>query len=102
MNILFLQAAPAPGQDDGMITMLFLAVGMIVFYFFIIRPQNKAQKDQKNFIDSMVKGKKVVTSGGIHGTIMDVQNDIVTLMIAPKTNITVQKHMISKELSDTL
>ena len=100
-HLLFLQTTP-PGQDDGFITMIFLAVGIAVFYFFIMRPQAKAQKDQKNFIDSMTKGKKVITSGGIHCTIMEVDNDKVTLMIASKTNIVVQKHMISKELTDTL
>ena len=100
-HLLFLQTPP-PGQDDGFITMIFLAVGIAVFYFFIMRPQAKAQKDQKNFIDSMTKGKKVITNGGIHGTIMEVDNDKVTLMIASKTNIVVQKHMISKELTDTL
>ena len=102
MHTLLLQTATTPRQDDGFITMIFLAIGIAVFYFFIMRPQAKAQKDQKNFVDSMTKGKKVITSGGIHGTIMEVNDDKVTLMIAAKTNIVVQKHMISKELTDTL
>jgi preprotein translocase subunit YajC len=71
----------------------------IVFYFFMIRPQQKKQKDQKKFIEELKKGDMVVTVGGIHGKIVD-QNDVsVTLDIDRGTKIKFEKSSISLESS---
>ncbi len=80
-------------------TTLFLMGGMIlVFYFFMIRPQAKKAKDQKAFISNMQKGDKIVTIAGIHGTINKV-NDDGTLMLetSPGSYIKIERSAISME-----
>lgn len=74
-----------------------MAIGIGIFYFFMIRPSIKEQKSQKNFIDTVKKGNKVVTIGGIHGTVVSSEEDTLTLLIAPKTVITVQRGSISQD-----
>lgn len=72
-NILLQAAAPQKGMDY---TSLILFGGIIiVFYFFMIRPQQKKAKDQKVFRDSVKKGDAVVTIGGLHGKVSSVEND---------------------------
>lgn len=75
----------------------FMLIGMAVFYFFMIRPSVKEQKEQKTFSDSLKKGSKVITAGGIHGTISAIDETQISLLIAPKTVITVQRGSISLE-----
>ena len=71
----------------------------IVFYFFMIRPQQKKQKDQKKFIEELKKGDMVVTIGGIHGKIVDQNDTSVTLDIDRGTKIKFEKSSISLESS---
>ena len=100
-NLFFLwqTAAPDAGAEAGSNPFLlpFMAIGIGIFYFFMIRPSIKEQKAQKNFTDSLKKGNKVVTIGGIHGTIASVEEGVLTLLIAPKTVITVQRGSISQD-----
>ena len=79
---------------------LFLLILMfVIFYFLLIRPQQKKVKQHKEMIASLRKGDKVVTAGGIHGTISNVSDNTVTVEIAPKVRIKVQKGSISYILS---
>jgi preprotein translocase subunit YajC len=90
---IFLQA-PGGGSMN-----IILMVGMIVvFYFFMIRPQAKKAKQQKEFINQMQKGDKIVTIAGIHGTINKV-NDDGTLMLetSPGSYIKIERSSISME-----
>lgn len=66
-----------------------------IFYFLLIRPQQKKMKEQKTFIDNLQKGDKVVTSGGVHGKITGLTDTIVTLEIADKVRIKVTRSQIS-------
>lgn len=75
----------------------FMAIGIGIFYFFMIRPSIKEQKEQKSFTEALKKGAKVVTIGGLHGVIASVEEDTLTLLIAPKTVITVQRGSISQD-----
>ena len=102
MNPLFvlLQNAAAPGTP-GMQSLIFLVLIIVVFYFFMIRPQVKKQKESKNYRDSLSKGDKVLTSGGIYGKITDVKETTVTLEIADNTIVKVDKTAIVKDASDT-
>jgi len=70
-----------------------------VFYFFMIRPQQKKQKQQKKFIEELKKGDTVVTIGGIHGKIVDQNETSVTLDIDRGTKIKFDKTSISLESS---
>jgi preprotein translocase subunit YajC len=67
----------------------------IVFYFLLIRPQKKMQNEHKSMVASLKKNDEVVTSGGIHGTIMNVKEGTVTLKVDDNVKIEVSKNSIS-------
>ncbi|MEM7382760.1 MAG: preprotein translocase subunit YajC [Bacteroidota bacterium] len=70
----------------------------LVFYFFMIRPQQRRQKEYQEFLEQIKKGESVVTIGGIHGTIYEVTADLVTLEIDKKgSKLTIAKGAISIE-----
>ncbi|MFC2090698.1 preprotein translocase subunit YajC [Bacteroidota bacterium] len=102
MNSLFilLQEAATPGKP-GMQSLIFLVLIIVVFYFFMIRPQVKKQKEMTSYRSSLAKGDKVLTSGGIYGRITDVKDTTVTLEIADNTIVKVDKTAIVKDVSDT-
>ena len=89
MSILLQDAAAAQGQGWGNI--IFIVALVAIFYFFMIRPQSKRQKEIKKFRDSLKQGDKVITAGGIHGKIKNVKENTVTLEVADGMNITVEK-----------
>jgi preprotein translocase subunit YajC len=76
-----------------------LIVGMIViFYFFLIRPQSKRAKEHRELVSGLAKGDEVVTSGGILGKVNKVSDDYVTIEIAGNVEIKLQKHAVSATL----
>ncbi|BDD00179.1 preprotein translocase subunit YajC [Persicobacter psychrovividus] len=91
-DLLFFQA----GEPASMIPqiLMFVAIGF-VFYFFMVRPQQKKQKEQKSFIDAIKKGDNVVTIGGIHGRVVDMTANTVTLEVSRGTAMTFEKSAIS-------
>ena len=68
---------------------------LVVFYFLIIRPQQQQQKRRQALLDSLKKGDRVITVGGIHGEITDVKGDVITLRIADKVEIRLQRAGVS-------
>ena len=92
MSILLQNTAAAEGNGWGNI--IFIIALVAIFYFFMIRPQSKRQKEIKKFRDSLKQGDKVITAGGIHGKIKNVKENTVTLEIADGMNITVEKTSI--------
>ena len=108
MNFLtfFLQVAEgaadaaAPKQGGGLSFILMLVLIFVVMYFFMIRPQQKKQKEMNKFRDSLKKGDKVVTVGGIYGTVNDVKGNRVSLDIDKNVTITVDKASLVKDYSD--
>ncbi|SNS34012.1 preprotein translocase subunit YajC [Anaerovirgula multivorans] len=87
-----------PANFGGLIIPLgFLAI----FYFLIIRPQQKREKKTKNMRNSLKVGDKVVTIGGIHGSILKIKDDILTIEIgADKTKLTIAKWAVGNVLND--
>lgn len=77
---IFLQAAEAP-QGSGWSTLLFMGGFFAIFYFFMIRPQMKRAKEQKKFQEGVKVGDKVMSSGGIHGEVIEVDERTVVLKI---------------------
>lgn len=71
----------------------------IVFYFFMIRPQQKKQKDQKKFINEIKKGDSVVTIGGLHGKVYALDEETVTVEVDKSTKIKFERTAISLEAS---
>lgn len=71
-----------PAAPPPFVQFLPLAAIFVIFYFLLIRPQQKRQKEQENMIKAIVKGDEVVTSGGLHGRVTGVTDDVLTLEIA--------------------
>lgn len=96
-------AAPA-GSAPSLINALFLPVMLIVvFYFLLIRPQQKKQKEHRAMIEALTVGTEVVTGGGVLGKITEVGEQFVTLEIADKVHVKVQRHSIGAVLpKDTI
>jgi preprotein translocase subunit YajC len=97
-------AAPAAGQQPAggstwgfwlMIILMF-----VVMWFFMIRPQRKQQKELEAFRSGLKKGDKVVTAGGIYGTIADIQENSVLIKVDGETKLRVSKNAIQKDYSD--
>ena len=95
-----LQAA-AQQQGGGWTMWIMLALIFVVMWFFMIRPQKKQQKELQNFRDSLAKGDKVVTIGGIFGTIVEVKDDTVLMEVDNGVKIRVSKQALVKDFTDT-
>ena len=100
-ELLLLQDLGGPG-NAGMINFIMIGLMILIFWFFLIRPQNKKQKEQNQFISELKKGDEIVTSSGILGRVNKIEEHIVTLEVGTKTYIRVTKNAISKELSETV
>jgi preprotein translocase subunit YajC len=100
-NLNIILNAPAQKGGDLTQTIIFMGLIFIVFYFFMVRPQQKKLKNQKKFVDEMKKGDYVITNGGIHGKIDSI--DEKTLVINSEgTRLKIEKSAISSELSAAL
>lgn len=75
---------------------------IVVFYFFMIRPQMKKAKDHKKYVDELKKGDKVITTSGIHGKIVDVNETTFVVEVDSGTKIRFEKSSISLEASKAL
>jgi preprotein translocase subunit YajC len=97
MTQILLQA-----QQGGTFQLVMLGGIILVFWFFMIRPQAKKAKEQKKFIDDIQKGDKVVTIAGIHGTVNKVNEDnTIQLEVSPGSYLKIEKSSISLEWSKT-
>jgi preprotein translocase subunit YajC len=72
-----------------------LVLMFAIFYFLLIRPQQKKAKQHKAMLAAVRKGDKVITSGGLHGEVTGVTDDVVTMEIAPKVRVKVSKGSIA-------
>lgn len=83
------------GQEGSAISQIaFIGLIFVVFYFFMIRPQMKKQKTEKKFRKNLQKGDKVVTIGGIFGTIISMNEETVTLQVAENIKLKFDKNAI--------
>ncbi len=95
--IVLQQTAKSPNPLTSLLP-LFLII--IVFYFFMIRPQMNKQKELKNYRNSLQKNDKIITTGGIYGKITDIKDNTVTVEIADNLRIKVDKNAILKDPGD--
>ena len=79
--------------------MLFLLI-IVVFYFFMIRPQMKRQKELRKYRDSLKKGDKIITTGGIYGKVSEVKDTYITVDIADGVTIKIDKSAVIMDMSD--
>jgi preprotein translocase subunit YajC len=90
-------APPAGGGEPSPIASLLpFALMFLVLYLLILRPQMKKQKQQQQMIDELEKGDQVVTSGGIHGLIQNIKDDIIVLKIAENVKIELSRSAVSR------
>ncbi len=96
---LLLFAPPVAGQaaPNPLIQIVPLVLIFVVFYFFMIRPQQKKQKDREKVLDSLKRGDKVVTIGGVHGTVagIDTEKKTVLVQVSDSTKITFDRTAIA-------
>jgi preprotein translocase subunit YajC len=100
--IVQILAQATEGPMGGYTQIIFFVGIALVFYFFMIRPQQKKQKDQKKFIQEIKKGDSVVTIGGLHGKVYSMDEATLVLDIDGKgTKVTFEKSSVSLEASKT-
>jgi preprotein translocase subunit YajC len=101
MNYLLMgQTAPGAAPANPIMTFLPMILIIVVFYFFMIRPQMKKQKEVAAFRNSLAKGDKVVTTGGIYGKIIELKDNYVLLQVDDNVKIRVDKSALVKDMSD--
>lgn len=81
-------------------TLIMFALIFVIFYFFIIRPQNKKQKETEKMIASLKKGDKIITIGGIHGTVAATKEQTVIIKVDDNTKIEFNRTAISSVIVD--
>jgi preprotein translocase subunit YajC len=86
--------AQADAQPDPLISFLPLILIFVVFYFFLIRPQNKRQKEHKEMVAALGVGDEVVTAGGVLGKVTEVKDQFVRIEVADGVQLRVQRHTI--------
>ncbi len=99
MHAILLQAKSG-GFDPINIVMIVLI--FVVFYFFMIRPQQKKQKEQTKFRDDLKVGDRVVTIGGLHGSIVSMDNETLVLSVDNGVRLTFEKTAVSLESTQRL
>jgi len=94
--LLFAQPNPdGKGGGGGMTMLLMIGAIILVFYFFMIRPQQKKQKQMQNFREALKRGDKIVTIGGIHGKITDVQEGTFIIEVEDGVKLKIEKAAVA-------
>jgi preprotein translocase subunit YajC len=94
----YAQAAAGAAQENTLLTFLPMVAIFIVFYFLLIRPQQKKQKEARAMLESLEKGNEVVTAGGVLGRIVKLDEQYATVEVAPNVQMIVQRGAISQLL----
>ena len=95
LSLPLLQGAPGADSMSIVTTVLMMAAVFAVFYFLIIRPQRKKQKELKKMLEALKKGDRVVTIGGIRGTIQNVKEKTIVLKVDENTKMEFNKDAVS-------
>lgn len=98
-GIAFAQSAPGFGGAGQMLNFLPLVLVFAVFYFLLIRPQQKKAKEHQQMLGRLKRNDEVMTSGGIYGRVMALTDEVVTLEVAPNVRLRVHRPQISAVLT---
>lgn len=101
MVILQSAAPAAPAAGGGAMMWIMLIMVFVVMWLFMIRPQRKQQKELEKFRNELKKGDKVVTVGGIYGTVVDIQDRTVLIKVDGETKLRVDKNSLVKDFTVT-
>ena len=99
LNVI-LQTPAAAAQQSSLSMWIMLALMFLVMWFFMIRPQRKQQKELEAMRNALQKGDKVITAGGIYGTIADVDDRTVLIKVDGDVKLRVDKSSIQKDMTD--
>jgi len=96
VNLIFAMA-PQNGQGGGSMisTMIMFGAIFLIFYFMIIRPQSKRQKEREKMLNAIQKGDKVVTSGGLHGVVDTVEDKTILVKVADNVKLKFERSAIA-------
>jgi preprotein translocase subunit YajC len=83
--------APTEGEGGSSTFIIMMVLMIVVFYFFMIRPQMKKSKEQKNFRESLKKGDRIITIGGIHGKVVEVHETTMTIETEGQGRLKIEK-----------
>lgn len=97
--ILMAQPGAASGQTNPLVTFLPLILVFVVFYFFMIRPQMKKQKEMNSYRSSLKRGDKVITTGGIYGRVHEVKDNSVMVDVGGDIKLKIDKNALLKDPS---
>jgi preprotein translocase subunit YajC len=102
MKLITILLQATQGSGMGFMQIIPLLLIVVVFYFFFIRPQMKRTKEQKKFREALDKGQKIITIGGIHGKIVEIQDTTVTIEVEGQVRLRVEKSAIAMDNSQTI
>jgi preprotein translocase subunit YajC len=91
-------SADGAGGDTGLINLLFLGGFVLIFYFLLIRPQNKRRKEHQALVGNLNKGDEIVTAGGVVGVINKVEDDFIKVQVGDNVEMRIQKSAIGATL----
>jgi preprotein translocase subunit YajC len=92
LTSILLQEAAA--QGNGMSTIIMIVLMIAIFYFFMIRPQNKERKRMRDFLESLQVGSKVRTASGVYGKVKEIKDTVIILEVADNVKIKIDKNYI--------
>ena len=100
INTFLLQAAEGQQGGMGLNFIIMMVLIFVVMYFLMIRPQQKRQKELVKFRNSLEKGAKIITAGGIYGTVKEVKENSVLIEVDSNVTLRLDKSMIMRDPSD--
>ena len=98
MNLYHIIAMSPQGQGQGggmFSTLIMFALIILIFYFMILRPQQKRQKEREKMLNDVQKGDKIVSAGGIHGTVVGLEDKSLLVQIADNVKVKLEKSAVS-------
>jgi len=102
LNMLLMTQQSGSSGGGMASSLIFLLLIFVVFYFFFIRPQVKKQKDQKKYRESLSKGQRIITIGGIHGKIIELQDTTCTIEVEGGNRLKIEKSAVATDAQDQL
>lgn len=100
MNLLAIMLQEAAQKGGGWSMLIMMVLIFVVMWFFMIRPQQKQQKELNKFRNSLDKGQKIITAGGIYGTVREIKENYVLVEVDNNCTLRVDKNMIMRDPSD--
>lgn len=94
-DLAFAQGAPGPAGASPLISFFPLVLVFVIFYFLLIRPQQKKAKEHREMLERLKKNDEVLTSGGLYGKVISLADNVVTVEVAPNVRVRVNRPQIS-------